>query len=145
MSDLLAVLDARDLAADGVIVGEWARCYGIDPRDVYRITLHFDGCLFARVHEWDADEHGRRYCPRQHAHLIDASDGDCEIARREPYDVTIIARGPQGIGDRVRAIDRVQDNWVPALFPVVAVVRAQLKQTRAAYDRRHRARARRNR
>lgn len=145
MSEVLGVLDAWKLDGQQPKVAAWAQAVGIDPRDVYRIALHYDGRLFARVYEWDADENGRRYCPREHAHTVDASDGGCEIARREPYDVTIIATGPQGIADRAKARADVLANLCPALAPVLAVVQAQLRPMRAAYDRSRRARARRNR
>ena len=145
MSELLAILDARTLEGQLPRVAAWAQAVGIDPRDVYRIDLHYDGRLFARVREWDTDENGRRFCPIAHSHRIDASDGGCEIARREPYDVTIISAGLQAAGDRAKARADVQANACPALAPVLAVVRIQLKAMRAAYDHRRRARTRRNR
>ncbi|MEV1245134.1 hypothetical protein [Nonomuraea sp. NPDC049750] len=143
MSELLAVLDARTLDGQQPKVAAWAQAVGIDPRDVYRIDLRYDGRLFARVREWDTDENGARYCRRDHNHL-DFSQR-CEIAQREPYDVTIINAGPQGVGDRVKARTDVTANECQALAPVLAVVRTQLKPMRAAYDRRRRARARRSR
>lgn len=143
MSELLGVLDARTLDVQLPRVAAWAQAVGIDPRDVYRIDLRYDGCLFARVCEWDTDENGTRYCRRDHNHL-DFSQ-HCEIAQREPYDVTIINAGPQGIGDRVKARADVMANECQALAPVLAVVRTQLKPIRAAYGRRRQGRVRRSR
>lgn len=146
MSELIATLDAWNLPDDRARVAAWAQAYGIDPSDVYRIELRYDGGLVARVHEYALDVDGRRYCPRQHTHLIDASDGGCEIARREPYDVTIISTaGVQAIRDRMQALVEVAANACAALAPVVVLIRLQRTAMRTSYDRRRRARIRRSR
>lgn len=146
MNRLLGVLDAYNLDGQQPRVAAWAQAYGLDPRDVHRIELYYDGRLTARVYEWDADEHGRRYCPREHSHTFASIDGDCEFAERQPYNVTIIgAAGPQAIRDRVKARADVAANACPALAPVLAAVRAQVRPTRAAYGQRRRARVGRNR
>lgn len=73
---------------------EWAEQHGIKARDTYRIEVHVIDTLCARVFQYDRDEKGYGYCPRDHDHQLDA-DG-CRVARREPYTVLLKSMPPEG-------------------------------------------------
>lgn len=97
----LAVYDVHDPSwPDQPIteIGDWLRRQGINPDDTYRFEVHLLDCLFARVYQYDRDENGRAYCPRDHEHQNgkiygpgeEPSEAElCDIARRAPFDLPI--------------------------------------------------------
>lgn len=136
---LISVMTAHD--GQRAQAAAWATAHGIDPADVHRIELYYDGGIYARVHQWDKNEHGRLYCPHDHDHW--AEPPVCEIAEREPYNVTIIsAVGAQAITERMRAWADATRSTHRALAPLIAILRAHRKVMRTDYRRRQIARRR---
>ncbi|MBX6386836.1 MAG: hypothetical protein IRZ07_28310 [Microbispora sp.] len=89
MSELpppLAVLDSRceDWPPPNLsdVMG-WLRSNGINTKVTYRVELYLVDTLFAKVFQYQRDEHGRMICNVDHDHRNNPDQ--CEAARREPY------------------------------------------------------------
>lgn len=85
----VAVYDVQDegwwLPANLTDFLQWLRHHGINPDDTYRIEIHLLDTLFARVYQYDRDEHGRFF--------LDEETG--EPARRTPFDVPVESTPPE--------------------------------------------------
>lgn len=77
----------------------WAREQSIEPNDTYRIEIYLLDCLFARVFQFDKDEHGKVRCAVDHEHHP-GRVMDCEVARRKPFDVPVSSMPPEASGLR---------------------------------------------
>jgi hypothetical protein len=85
------------------VIRNWLRMQGIEPNDTYRFEIWRTDRLFARVFQYDRDEHGKPYCPLDHEHVFGKVFGPgeepseqewCDIARREPFDVPLSSMPP---------------------------------------------------
>ncbi len=91
MTTLVLAHDAKDIdqhldTVDPVIA--WLQAHGLNPNHIYRFEIHTIDTRLIRVFEFLRDADDRMYCAVDHDHRS-VLGGDCEAARREPYDVLL--------------------------------------------------------
>lgn len=120
----------------------WLRAHNVNPAYTYRVELYGTDELtvFARVYQFarNASGHGYLTCEREDPH--EAADC-CDVARREPYDVSIFSISAD-MADRMKAFAETVRAAHRALQPLLILLRASNRRMRVGYRRRQRARAR---
>lgn len=97
---LQAVYDVADQGWWGLTddqrdqIRAWATEHGIDVDVTYRMEIHVIDMPLARVFQHDLTEDGQRHCPIDHDHMQMDKERQCDVARREPYDVPISSMPP---------------------------------------------------